>query len=143
MSQPRRSHGRSTPQPAVRLARVCLRIDDAFARVVLADRLHPRLAALQSELATTAQRGYAIDRGEHEANYYCIGAPIFDRRGQAIAACSVSGTDPTIAGGRLDEIAAQVVQTTQEISRYMGYVPPRRAVVAPLPALPIASDGPA
>ena len=99
------------------------------------------LDALHKELAITAQRGYSVDFSEHEANYYCIGAPIFDRRGHGIAACSVSGTDPTIVGTRLSEISAHVVHTAQEISRYMGYMPPRRAAIAPLRALPIPSDG--
>jgi IclR family transcriptional regulator, acetate operon repressor len=100
------------------------------------------LDALRQELAVTAQRGYSIDCSEHEADYYCIGAPIFDRRGQGIAACSVSGTDPTIVGRRLDEIAAQVVHTAQEISRYMGFVPPRRSALAPLPTFSLSGDGP-
>lgn len=86
--------------------------------------------ALREELAATAERGYSIDCGEHEANYYCIGAPIFDRRGHGIAACSVSGTDPAIIGSRLADISNQVVYSAREISRYMGYVPPRRSALA-------------
>jgi IclR family transcriptional regulator, acetate operon repressor len=85
------------------------------------------LEALRQDLAVTAARGYALDCAEHEPNYYCIGAPIFDRRGQPIAACSISGVDPEILHARLDDLAQQVKQTAQEISRYMGYMPPRQS----------------
>lgn len=85
---------------------------------------------LSQELAVTAHRGYSIDLSEHEANYYCIGAPIFDRRGNVIAACSVSGTDPEILKSRLADLSSLVTQTAQEISRYMGYMPSRRTAIA-------------
>ncbi|MCC6168765.1 MAG: IclR family transcriptional regulator [Caldilineaceae bacterium] len=80
---------------------------------------------LHGELTRIAQQGYATDQGEHEPNYYCVAAPIFDRRGQAIAACSLSGTNPAILGAQLADLSARVVHTAQEISRYMGYIPSR------------------
>lgn len=92
----------------------------AYTSATLTDR-----GALHAELARIAQHGYATDQGEHEANYYCIGAPIFDRRGHAIAACSVSGTDPAILDERLADLSASVIYTAQEISRYVGYIPAR------------------
>lgn len=85
--------------------------------------------ALLQELAETRQRGFALDRGEHEAHNYCVGAPIFDRRGQVIAACSVSGTDPAILGERLPDLAARVLYVAQEIGRYQGYLPSRSAMI--------------
>jgi IclR family transcriptional regulator, acetate operon repressor len=88
---------------------------------------------LRQQLDATRQRGYSLDRSEHEANYYCIGAPIFDRRGQVIAACSVSGIDPEILQSRLPDLSAHVVFTTQEISRYMGYMPPRPSARVTVP----------
>src|SRR5690606_5819118 len=51
-------------------------------------------ATLYQVLAETAARGYALDHGEHEENYHCVAAPIFNRRGRAIAACSISGRNP-------------------------------------------------
>lgn len=90
-------------------------------------------AALHTELARIAQRGYSTDHSEHEADYYCIGAPIFDRRGHAIAACSVSGTNPAILGERLADLSSHVVYTAQEISRYVGYVPSRPSATVARP----------
>ena len=87
------------------------------------------LASLQEELEQTRRRGYSLDRQEHEPSTYCIGAPIFDAASRVVGACSISGLDPEITGTRLPELAQRVQYTAQEISRRMGYVPPRRALV--------------
>lgn len=89
------------------------------------------LETLERELEETRQRGYAIDRGEHEAGTYCVGAPVLDGQGQVIGACSISGIDPEIVGGRVAELSAQVMHTAQEISRRMGYVPATPSLVTP------------
>jgi DNA-binding IclR family transcriptional regulator len=90
--------------------------------------------ALHRELDETRARGYAVDRGEHEVGIYCVGAPILDRSGGVIAACSVSGHDARITADRLDEFSTRVVYTAQEISRRLGYVPDRPSALAPIPA---------
>jgi IclR family transcriptional regulator, acetate operon repressor len=79
--------------------------------------------ALTEELARTRERGYAIDRQEHERSTFCLGAPILDGRGRALGACSVSGADSSIVGVRVDELSARVRQVAEEISRRMGFVP--------------------
>jgi DNA-binding IclR family transcriptional regulator len=78
---------------------------------------------LYEELARTKERGYAIDREEHEASTFCLGAPILDSRANVIGACSISGSDPEIVGEWVAELSAQVMQTAEEISRRMGFVP--------------------
>ncbi len=87
------------------------------------------LGDLKAELEKTRERGYAVDTKEHEPNTYCVGAPIFDRKGRVIASCSISGNDPSIVTDRLSDLSTQVRGTAQEISRRMGYVPSR--VVSP------------
>lgn len=89
---------------------------------------------LYKELIDTRKRGYSIDTGEHEENVYCIGAPIYDHRGRVFAACSVSGIDPEIIQGRRLELFALVVNTAQEISRRMGYVPAKLSSLTGIPA---------
>lgn len=84
---------------------------------------------LKAELAQTRERGYAVDTQEHEANTFCIGAPIFDRRGRVIASCSISGASQSIVTDRLTDLSAQVRETAQEISRRMGYVPTRASSI--------------
>jgi DNA-binding IclR family transcriptional regulator len=81
------------------------------------------LDGLYDELARTRERGYAIDREEHERSTFCLGAPILDHRGHVIGACSISGADPGIVGERIDELAARVMQAAEDISRRMGFVP--------------------
>lgn len=89
-------------------------------------------AMLHEELKQTRERGYAMDRQEHERSTYCVSAPIFDASGHAVAACSISGTDPEILGTRLDELAQRVRYVAQEASRRMGFIPLTQAmVVAP------------
>lgn len=46
--------------------------------------------ALISQIEDSRALGYAIDRGEFDANIQCIGAPIIDSRGTSIAAISIS-----------------------------------------------------
>ena len=80
-------------------------------------------AMLKQELERTRARGYAIDNAEHEVNTFCIGAPVLNAQGQVIGACSISGADHAIIGERVTEFSPQIMETAQEISRRMGFVP--------------------
>lgn len=91
--------------------------------------------ALHQELEQMRARGYAIDRGEHEEGLYCIGAPILDKSGQVVAACSISGGDVEIIHSKREELVARVTYTAQEISRHLGYVPDRPSAVVPVPTV--------
>jgi IclR family acetate operon transcriptional repressor len=88
------------------------------------------LTCMHKELELTRQRGYSLDSQEHEPSTFCIGAPIFEASGRIIAACSISGTDPEIIRARLEPLAQLVVQCAGEISRLLGYIPARQALVA-------------
>lgn len=78
---------------------------------------------LMEELEKIKEQGYAIDRGEHEMNCYCIASPIFNARGKVIAACSISGLSEKIIEKDLTLLSSQVIDTAHEISRRMGFVP--------------------
>ena len=78
---------------------------------------------LLDDLARTRERGYSIDCAEHESETFCVGAPILDSRANVIGACSISGSDPDIIEGRAGELGGHVMQTAEEISRRMGFVP--------------------
>ena len=93
------------------------------------------LEALKEDLVKTQERGYSLDVEEHEVKTYCIGAPIFDRRGRVLGACSISGASPDIVTNRLEDLAARVTDTARAISRQMGYVPSR---VSSVPRTPIS-----
>lgn len=87
--------------------------------------------ALRQELELTRQRGYSIDNQEHELGIYCIGAAICDSQGKPIGACSVSGLDPEIIDTRVSALSADLLYTSQEISRRMGYVPAIPSLIVP------------
>jgi IclR family transcriptional regulator, KDG regulon repressor len=78
---------------------------------------------LLEELRRIRDRGYSIDDEEREVGVRCVGAPVFDRAGGAIAAISLGA--PT---GRLPRtlegsgVATQVVATALAISRELGHV---------------------
>jgi len=83
------------------------------------------LDTLKEDLAQTRARGYSLDIEEHELKTYCIGAPIFNRKGRVLGACSISGASPTIVTERLEDLSTRVMDTARAISRQMGYVPSR------------------
>jgi DNA-binding IclR family transcriptional regulator len=85
------------------------------------------IPALQAELELTRQRGFSLDQEEHEMHTYCLGAAIHSDTGRAIAACSVSGSDPEMLTGRLADLSTKISQCADEISRRMGYVPSRQS----------------
>lgn len=89
------------------------------------------LAALKADLAQTRERGHSIDNSEHEENIVCVGAPIFNRAGRVLGACSISGIEPYISPERLAGLSSHIKYTAQEISRRMGYVPTPASVIAP------------
>ncbi len=98
------------------------------------------MPTLLEELQRTRQRGYAIDNQEHEINTFCIGAPVLDDQAQVIGSLSISGADPDLLRGRLEQVSAHVVYTAQEASRRMGYVPPRPSNVAVAPSRAIVAE---
>ncbi|MGC4055355.1 MAG: IclR family transcriptional regulator C-terminal domain-containing protein [Paludibaculum sp.] len=53
-------------------------------------------AALRGDLAKTLERGYAIDDEEEELEVRCLAVPVFNPRGELVAALSVTGTLGTI-----------------------------------------------
>jgi DNA-binding IclR family transcriptional regulator len=87
------------------------------------------IADLKADLAQTRERGYSLDTEEHEIQTFCIGAPIFDRKGRVIGACSVSGNSPDMVTDRLADLATHVTDTALDISRRMGYVPHRVSTI--------------
>ena len=76
---------------------------------------------LRDELEITAQRGYAIDEGEHQPNVRCVAAPIRNPAGRVFAALSVTGPKDRLVHDRVPLLSALVVATADQISRQLGY----------------------
>ena len=78
---------------------------------------------LLEELAETRRRGYAVDREEAVQGVGCIGAPVFQRDGQAAGSISISGSASRILGDKMAEYTEELLRTAAEVSRYMGHFP--------------------
>lgn len=99
------------------------------------------LGDLMRHLAEGRQRGYVVDREEHEADICCVAAPLVGRDGALVAAISVAG--PASRLGPIEDnrpVIAAVLTTARAISATLGYRqsdwPPRidelaRSVVGP------------
>ncbi len=71
---------------------------------------------LIKELEDVKQKGYAIDREEQEIGLYCIGAPILNKNGQAIAAISISGPTARMKNKDLDKKIDRLVEIAKKIA---------------------------
>jgi len=78
---------------------------------------------LLEEIKLTAERGYAIDNGEHEEGIKCFAAPIKGYGGDVVGAVSLTGLkrdfDEEVESER---VIATITKTATEISRGLGYV---------------------
>lgn len=79
-------------------------------------------SALRRELALVKKSGYALDNEEDEPGVLCIGAPVFDQNGKAVAAISIAGTTSQIGIERVPPIARFVMRAARGISSQLGYV---------------------
>ena len=75
----------------------------------------------RKEMHEVRKKGWAIDDQESEEDHRCIGAPIFDYRGDIIAAVSASGSLSQLPDERIEAVAEYLKSTALEISREMGY----------------------
>ena len=77
---------------------------------------------LMKELATTAERGYAIDDEEDTEGVACIGSCIFSRGGHVAGAISVTGLKQRDWRNRVGELADRVRLCAGAVSRQLGYL---------------------
>ena len=78
---------------------------------------------LHKEINKVRKQGWAMDNEEYEICHRCIGAPIYDYKGDIIAAISASGPKNLIKDDRIQEVANAVKKAALELSRSMGYIP--------------------
>jgi DNA-binding IclR family transcriptional regulator len=77
------------------------------------------LRKLRDELVRSRQLGYCIDDEEDEIGHRCIGAPIFDRTGQVVAAVSISGTTAQVREDNSKALAKDVIHAAEAITRLL------------------------
>ncbi|SFL31507.1 IclR family transcriptional regulator [Halanaerobium salsuginis] len=67
------------------------------------------------------KQGYAIDDEELEADIRCLAGPIFNHRGEVIAAFSVSAPITRMTEQRMVKLEELVVKYSQKMSRSLGF----------------------
>lgn len=78
-------------------------------------------AAYRRELVAVSRTGYALDRGEESDSYRCAAAPVFNHRGEAVAALWISGPADRLPAARLAEQGTRVKRHAGELSRRLGF----------------------
>jgi len=96
---------------------------DSFTRNTITSR-----AALLVELERIRERGYSIDNEEVEIGLRCLGAPLFNHTGQVCAAMSIAGAAFRLTNQRLPTIGRILADAAQDLSKTLGYVPPRQVL---------------
>jgi len=76
---------------------------------------------LKEHLREVRRQGWALDNEEYIAGNRCVAAPIFDYRGEIIAAVSASGPTSLLSDKRIPVVVERVRQAASEISRRLCY----------------------
>lgn len=74
------------------------------------------------ELERVRKLGYAEDNEENEMGVRCLGAPIFNLRGEVEGAISISGPTIRVTKAKMKKIGPIVRKYADEISRELGYL---------------------
>ncbi|MGH9341446.1 MAG: IclR family transcriptional regulator [Acidobacteriota bacterium] len=77
--------------------------------------------ALKRELSAVQRQAYAMDDEEYREGIRCMGAPIFDYKGDVIAAFSITIPAARFGHKRVSELALLVQDTSRKISGQLGY----------------------
>ncbi len=80
------------------------------------------LRSLKQQLREVRNQGWAIDDQEYTLDHRCIGAPVYDYRGDVIAAISASGSLANLPLERVPTVVREVKETAGQISRRLGYI---------------------
>jgi DNA-binding IclR family transcriptional regulator len=70
-----------------------------------------------SEIKRVRNAGFAFDRGEGSLLAVCVGAPILDAQGHAVAAMSISGPASRFSPKKNSPVIASLLKTTRELSQ--------------------------
>ena len=103
-------------------------LPDDIRQQIVPPRLRKRTAltltsvtSLDAELASTRDRGYALEEGENEEGAACIGAPIFSESGEVSAGISIAAPAARLGEQRRHEIAPVLVGAAERISVTLGF----------------------
>ncbi|MEG0450713.1 MAG: IclR family transcriptional regulator [Lysinibacillus sp.] len=76
---------------------------------------------LYEAIAQARKLGYTISHSELENHTSAIAAPIFDHKGEVIAAMSIAGLEANYQGADVEVFFYKLKKATTEISKQLGY----------------------
>ena len=76
--------------------------------------------ALTRDLEVSAARGYAIDDEEDCEGVFCVGAAVYDRSGQCVAALSGTGLKLNRPTWRVDELGVAIRAAADQVTLALG-----------------------
>jgi DNA-binding IclR family transcriptional regulator len=122
---PRDAAGRAFPAHAMALGKALLAeappsvldevVLDAWSARTITDR-----AELEADLATTRERGWALEDGEFDLRRRSIGAVVRDHQGTGVAAVGIGGWTHEIPDERIPELVGHVMAEAETITEALG-----------------------
>jgi IclR family acetate operon transcriptional repressor len=88
------------------------------------DRTLTALPELLADLAAVRARGFAVDDEERNAGMRCVGAPIFNEFGEAVAGLSVSGPTVRVTPEAIARFGPMVRDAAAQVTRAIAGRPP-------------------
>jgi DNA-binding IclR family transcriptional regulator len=79
------------------------------------------LKDLKTQLRKVRQQGWGIDNEEYILGHRCVAAPVFDYRGEIIAAVSASGSTSLFSDDLIPQVTKRVQMAAADISRRLCY----------------------
>ncbi len=77
--------------------------------------------AFKDELKNVRMTGLAYDREEYNTGIFCVGAPVFDSEGNAVAGLGVTGMSSRFCEKRLPGAEKRVLECAANVSAEIGY----------------------
>ena len=82
----------------------------------------PDAGAFDADMAVVRQSGYAVSDGDVTTGIAALGAPVFNHRGEVVAAISISGLRSQILGEGREQHIDLLMQQSRAVSDTLGYV---------------------
>lgn len=77
---------------------------------------------LQRELIKIKEKGFAVDDCELSEEIRCVGAPIFNSKGECSFSIGVSGAKSRMTQEKINKIAQELIKVSEAISGELGYL---------------------
>lgn len=78
------------------------------------------VAAIEKNLQKVREEGYSVDNEEGAVGVRCVGAPIFDHKGNVLAGISIAGPTLRIKEENIPHLAQFAIEAASSISELLG-----------------------